>query len=150
MTFVLPLKTESCPVHSKSRDAVASPSSEEEFPALKETPAALKDRRTPVPEEQPPSASSAFRSDDLRLLSSYVELLSGAGEPADQSDGEGFRTIPPPADFSSGDSETEMLDLSGNGAGYDVAIRSNPRSTISPKVTVPVLRTFLPDDATEM
>lgn len=192
MTFVLPLKTESCPVHNKESPSHSPESSypviqhcldqcsvpggsfcsrsspdDEDFPVLRESPAALKAqppaqrlsmrKMNPVPEESSSasSASSVARnvSSNLQLLSSYVELLSNNIEL--NTDHEGFQMIPPPVSFSGSDlaptglcSDTELMDLSGNSLpkvqGYDVTIRSSRPTAphAAPQVTVPVLRTF--------
>lgn len=144
----------------------ASENDEEEFPVLKESPAALKTSISgsfgnrsfspnPVPEESF-SASEATAGTDLRMLSNYVEFLSrGVDVDLDletESGTENYRLIPPPVDFCSAGpeekrndfSDTEMRDFTGRRSEknlVDIKVRSDGRS-VSPQTRVPVLRTF--------
>lgn len=171
MTFVLPLKTESCPVHRDYPGSIPrrTENDEEEFPVLKESPAALKTSVSgsfrsrsfspnPVPEESF-SASESNAGSDLRMLSSYVEFLSkGIDLDLDletETGIENYRLIPPPVDFCSTGieeknhfSETEMADFRGRSSCsnpqktlVDIKIRSDGRS-VSPQTAVPVLKSF--------
>lgn len=184
MTFVLPLKTESCPVHKEIPERAdrrkeknrrsRSPPDEEEFPVLKESPAALKDffrsRSLPsdpsVPEEsssaseielRPPSSGSS--SGQLRMLSNYVEFLSKGVDLDSEQDSAVYRLIPPPVDFSSstGVPDTETIELGDKDLErsrfavpqrkiVDIKIRNN-RGSVSPQTTAPVLRTFQSGEA---
>lgn len=187
MTFVLPLKTESCPVHKEIPDKEdrrfrrsRSPPDEEEFPVLKESPAALKDffrgrplgSNSSVPQESssaseisvPSSAglaaaSSGSATGRLRMLSNYVEFLSKGADLDSEQDSSSrtttdtYRLIPPPVDFSSSASDTEIVELFDKNPErlrstvprhrntVDIKIR-NGRGSVSPRISAPVLRTF--------
>lgn len=173
MTFVLPLKTESCPVHKDSPGKIPrrTENDEEEFPVLKESPAALKTSVSgsfrgrsfspnPVPEESfsasetdAGTGSGSGTGTDLRMLSNYVEFLS-KGVDLDletESAIENYRLIPPPVDFCSAGTEeknnfsdTEMTDFTGTRPCrnlVDIRIRRDG-TAVPPQTTVPVLGTF--------
>lgn len=195
MTFVLPLKTDPCPVHKDSPNqsperlhtpviqhcldqcSVPTGSSrqrnspdEDEFPILKESPAALKApsrgqtyplRMNPVPEEMTSASNvdstSVNVSSNLQMLSSYVELLSNNVDLIEESTFLDEQMIPPPLNFCStsdyasknNQPDTELVDLSSPFAPdkdiFDITIR-NPRAGVAPQTIVPVLRTFQSDD----